>query len=518
MLVMPTIGMAETFSIERLAPMIRDNQRLVKLFPENGFRANNKRLVKKYPGGTLVLSGAESPASLSSRPVRWAIIDELDRCPLVAGGEGDVVSLVTARTKNFYNRKIALFSTPTNKAGSVIHREFLASDQRFYMVGCPHCGHRQRLVWKNLKWETEGEGDDKTALPETAIYACEKNGCVIEERHKREMLAGGEWVATAESKVRGYHISELYSPFRKWSELVQEFVEKKDNPEQLKTFVNLVLGEVFEDRRDAPPWKEIQQKYAGKYKRGIVPEKNSILFAGGDAQKDRIEVEIVAYGPRLRSWSVDLKVIYCDPSLPESWVAVQALLDADYPVEGGGTKKIAIMAVDTGYETHAVYAFGRNNPTRVMCVKGQAGPFPRIASPTYQDINFMGRKIANGARLFRIGVDSYKSEVYSWLRVEPGAPCSMSFPEGYDDEYYQQLTAEEVKITRKRTGHVRAEWVKARERNEALDCRVYARAASMLYGIDHMSDEHWQQIQNEHVTKKPAPAQPKKRGSTGIKL
>ncbi len=44
-------------------------------------------------------------------------------------------------------------------------------------------------------------------------------------------------------------------------------------------------------------------------------------------------------------------------------------------------------------------------------------------------------------------------------------------------------------------GYRRHEWQKMRERNEALDCRVYARAAAGRVGIDRFHEKHWADLE-----------------------
>jgi phage terminase large subunit GpA-like protein len=41
----------------------------------------------------------------------------------------------------------------------------------------------------------------------------------------------------------------------------------------------------------------------------------------------------------------------------------------------------------------------------------------------------------------------------------------------------------------------RLEWQKLRERNEALDCRVYARAAAWIAGADRWSEARWADLE-----------------------
>ena len=44
-------------------------------------------------------------------------------------------------------------------------------------------------------------------------------------------------------------------------------------------------------------------------------------------------------------------------------------------------------------------------------------------------------------------------------------------------------------------GFARLEWQKLRERNEALDARVYARAAAWIAGADRWSEARWADLE-----------------------
>jgi phage terminase large subunit GpA-like protein len=48
---------------------------------------------------------------------------------------------------------------------------------------------------------------------------------------------------------------------------------------------------------------------------------------------------------------------------------------------------------------------------------------------------------------------------------------------------------------RTKRGFARLEWQKLRERNEALDCRVYARAAAWIAGADRWPEARWADLE-----------------------
>ena len=117
----------------------------------------------------LTIVGANAPSGLASRPIRLLLCDEVDRYPFSAGAEGDPVNLAKKRTVTFWNRKIVLVSTPTNKGASRIEAAFEESDQRRYWVPCPACGAEQLLTWGQVKWDKDENGSHR---PETARYHC----------------------------------------------------------------------------------------------------------------------------------------------------------------------------------------------------------------------------------------------------------------------------------------------------------------------------------------------------------
>jgi phage terminase large subunit GpA-like protein len=160
--VQPTVELAKRFSQQRIDPLIEESPRLrEKVAPTRSRDAGNTVLSKEFPGGILVMTGANSAVGLRSMPVRYLFLDEVDAYPPSADDEGDPVALAEARTRTFsWRRKVFLASTPTIKGLSRIEREYEASDQRRYFVPCPHCGEKQRLKFEWLRWQ---KGQPETA-------------------------------------------------------------------------------------------------------------------------------------------------------------------------------------------------------------------------------------------------------------------------------------------------------------------------------------------------------------------
>jgi phage terminase large subunit GpA-like protein len=152
--VQPTVELAKRFSQQRVDPLIEDSPALrEKVAPARARDSGNTVLSKEFPGGILVLTGANSAVGLRSMPARYLFLDEVDAYPASADEEGDPVALAEARTRTFaWRRKVLLGSTPTIQGLSRIEHEYQASDQRRFFVPCPHCGAMQWLRFERLRW------------------------------------------------------------------------------------------------------------------------------------------------------------------------------------------------------------------------------------------------------------------------------------------------------------------------------------------------------------------------------
>ncbi len=496
LVIQPTLEDARGFSKDNLQPMIRDNPVLAELVHEDPTEgAGNTMLQMRYPGGVISLIGANSGTGLRRISRRFIASDEMDAYPTLIG-EGDVIKLAQKRSEYYFNRRFLGGSTPLIAGLSRIEAAYEEGDARKYFVPCPHCGHEAPFVFR-------GEGGHSMKWPEgnpaEAFFACQLNGCVIEEKDKRAIIERGEWRATKVGLPghRSYHIwaALSYSPGATWAHIAAEFVEAKGNPERLRVFVNTTLGETWKQQGDAPDWERLYQ-LREHYPVGTVPEGVKFLTAGVDVQKDRFVFEVVGWAAGKESWSIDSGVIPADTSNEGEWSKLDAILNGAYSIgDGGASLAVRMLAVDSGYNTQMVYGWARNKVGRVIAIKGSSTARTLISAPTAVDVTHNGRRIARGCKVWPLGVDIAKAELYGWLRLQPptkesGAP----YPHGYchfpelGEDYFKQLTGEHLVTTQKRTGYARHEWqlIPGRE-NHYLDCRVYARAAAAVVGLDRMA-------------------------------
>jgi len=489
LIVQPTLDDAQGYSKDEIAPMCRDTPVLDGLIADAKSRSSNNTILKKnFPGGVMSIVGANSARGFRRLTVRVVFFDEVDGYPPTAGQEGDQIQLGIKRTDTFWNRKIVLGSTPTIKGFSRIETSFNESDQRYFHVPCPFCDHMQVLKFSQVKWP-ENE-------PNKAKYECVECKNRIPASKKRWMCDRGEWRASKPFKGHaGFHISALYSysPNAAWGKIAEEFLEVKDDPERLKTFINTTLGETWEERGDQPEWVDLQNR-CEPYSIMTVPLGGLMLTAGVDIQKNRLAAAVYAWGRGEECWLVYWGELFGDPARDEVWTQLDTLLNHSFRHSSGAEMQIISSAIDTGYHTQEAYNYCRKHAPKAMAVKGSAqANRPILGRPSDQDIFWNGQKIKNGVQLWPIGTDTAKSTIYSRLKThEPGPRC-FHWPIGIDEDYFQQLTAEK-QVTRYIKGFPKREWVKTRPRNEALDVTVYAYAAAIRAGLMRMD---WDAMEKE---------------------
>lgn len=475
MVMQPTLDMGQTFSKDRLAPMLRDTPRLTDKVDTKSRYAGNTILKKNFPGGHVTIVGANSASSLASRPIKVLLADEVDRYPASAGTEGDPLSLAQKRQTTFWDKKTVMVSTPVIKDQSRIEKEFNHSTREEWNVPCPECGHYQPLVW-------EGVVFDKDNPQGEVRYRCERCGVLSTERQWKDQSINGKFVPeNPDAEARGFHLNTLASTFCGWNEIVQKFIIAKEqldqgNPEGMKVWVNTELGEPWEEQGEHVDETELfnrREIYDAE-----VPEDVLVLTAGVDVQDDRFEVEVVGWGVGKESWGIRYQKIFGDMLKDQVWEDLDNFLLSTFHKKDGTALRIIATCIDSGgHHTDQVYRFTKKRyERRVFAIKGKGGAeVPYIRNPT----------TSNRVKtpLFIIGVDAGKSMLYQRLKVESKGPNYCHFPAneeaGYTETYFKGLTSEKM-VVRFRKGRSVVVWeVKdsAHKRNEPLDLRNYATAA-----------------------------------------
>ena len=484
LMVEPTVDVAKRVSRQRLAPMIRETPALrARIRDARSRDSGNTTLVKEFQGGMMILTGANSAAGLRSMPIRYLFCDEIDEYPEDVDGQGDPMMLAEKRTSNFSRRKRFKVSTPTIKMLSRVEREMAHSDYRRFFVPCPHCSNMDWLRWENIQFTDHN--------PETARLLCIACKQLIEERHKTWMMDHGEWRSTAvgDGKTVGFHLSSLYSPlgWKSWPACVDEFLKAKENTELLKTWVNTVLGETWEEQGDviaATGLAARREVYPAEVPAGVA-----VLIGAVDVQINRLECQIMGFGTDEEAWLIEHEVFWGDPGQGadaatgiDVWAQADEFLLRPRKHESGAEITPAIAFVDSGAHTDSVYDFvepRQHARRRVFAVKGvEYLSKPGLVSE--------GSTKRARIRLFTIATFAVKDRLFSRLKIRQPGPGFIHLPEqpavddsgkrnqGCTEEYLEQLVGEKkITIRNKRTRTRKMLYVKTYHRNEALDLTVY---------------------------------------------
>jgi phage terminase large subunit GpA-like protein len=350
-----------------------------------------------------------------------------------------------------------------------------------------------------MKW-TDGDA-------ETARYACiecaalntehawKSRNYAPRERGASELEAKADglahWVPTAQGEpgVASWLFTALAAPigWRPWPNLVREWLEAQADEEKLKTFINNVLGECYQDKVRSDIGAEQLQQRAEQYDPMTCPQGGLVCTAGVDTQDNRLAVVIRAWGRGEESWGIWHGEIYGNPSAPETWGKLRELLGAPIKHASGQVMRVDAVAVDAGgHHGEDVYAFCRDAQLRGLhwfAIRGAKGyDAPKLGRPKKIDFTWRGQAVPGGAELRFVGTQSIKNLIDGRLRLsKPGGGC-YHFPLAFEADYYKQLRSERREWRRDMQGHKSLWWVKGNERNEAWDCEVYNFAA-YLYAM-----------------------------------
>jgi hypothetical protein len=513
MVIQPTDGALSDFNREKLQPAIEGSKALAAKVAAQTSRSatGSTTYSKRFPGGSLTLAIASSPADLRSKTIKKMVRDEIDEYPDDLDGQGSPLKLSEGRLTSFLAQgdwKLIDISTPTVKGASKIDERFEEGDQRFWRVPCPHCTQENgkpsefTFEWgENFRFSRE--------YPHNAHYVAPCCGSVIEAHEKASLVRKGRWAPTVEEPGRfpSYHFDALSSPFVPWDHVAKEWIDAGEDPTKLKAFWNLWLGLAYEIKGDAPDHELLYARREDGLVRGQVPPGGLMLVGAADVQMRGIWWEVKALGLRRESWVVDAGYLDGDTSSPTG-SAFEALrdqvLNRDWPDAWNRKRALDAFGIDSGYQSHAVYGWVRsvqrlNRAGRdvVYAVKGADGwGRPAIGSPALVDIRLDGRKIKKGCKLWTIGTWPLKGAFYEDLRKQR---TDTGTPEGFhhfgawlDMAFFRQITAEYLTDEMLR-GKPRRVWkIRASERdNHWLDTEVYIAALAEHLGVQRMTSDEW---------------------------
>lgn len=477
MMVYPTDTIAKFASDKRVQPMIKSVKSINDKFYEN-----SKLLELDFNNGNyMVLVGANSPSSLSSRSIKYLFFDEIDKYPAFAGKEADPIKLATERTKTFVDKKIVMVSTPTVESGNIWQAFMSANERRQYYVPCPHCGVSQVLKFKQIKWPEE-HNDNADMIRDTAYYECEHCGERIYDKHKMEMLRSGEWRAVNESqsKVRSvsYHLSSIYSPWVTFGDVAYEFKNSKGTPATLMNFINSWLAE---------PWKSSKTKSTqnleftqSNYPCGVVPDKAVLLIASVDVQLDHFWWEVRAYAQGVKSYLID----YGQAS---TWGDLEEIIiNREYPSEYGEARQVMKAGIDSGFRTDEVYQFCSRFPEVCIPIKGSSNHSTMAAPYTMTSLE---KGVVGGLKLYVLNTDYWKDFIFARMIRPADEDGTIHLYKECPQEYSDHLRSEEKQEIRNvKTGAVTVQWkpLTSHPVNHLLDTCTYNAAVADIAGVKYL--------------------------------
>jgi phage terminase large subunit GpA-like protein len=479
LVVQPTVELAEAFSTDRLAPMLRDSPHLRAKVADPRARDSQNTLRRKgFKGGYVAIGGANSAASLSGRPVRVVLLDDVDRYPSSAGTEGNPLQLAIARTSGFWNRKVVIISSPGTRGVSHIEREMLQSTCEHWYLPCPECGAMQVLMFERIDF------DDLT-------HSCVE--CPARSLKFRWLQGRGEFRAHRpfddhgrKVTTRGFYVSGLYNPWLEWDVLRDEFVlaaraNEEGDVEPLKAFNNTRLGKLHEEQGSKVQidlYDTRREEFAAEVPQGVL-----VITAGADVQDQSLHCDVIGWGAGFENWHLDYLTIPGDPRTDEPWEALdEAVFNRVFTTFDGKKMRVRRMCIDSSFASDYVYAYTKARQPRCIAIKGMGG----LGKPAICALTFSK---SNRCLIASIGVDTLKEEIMNRLNVSVVGAGFCHYPKsdfegepinGYDVDYFEGLRAES-RITKSKYGFKTYVWTKrVSQRNESWDCFVYALAATRL--------------------------------------
>lgn len=485
MIVYPSDDLAKDISNDKLKPAFRLIPEVKTLFQENA----SKELRLKFRTMVLYLRGSGSPAKLASKEIKYLFFDEIDKMEGASRKEASPYSLALERTKTYRpQEKVFACSTPTLKTNYIWELHENADEVKHYFVPCPHCGEMIELKWKQIRFQKD-EGNEMSPADRaaTAVYVCQKCGCVIEDGDKPEMLRKGKWITVTKhgngkTKSVGYWISSLYSIFLKWSDIAEEYLKSKDDPEKKQNFKNSWLAEPWEDTKLITSEDLVMERQA-QQPEYLVPAWARMLTGGVDVQETSFYYTVRAFGDHVTSQNIT-------HGQALGFREIERIMNSEFETEDGRKMIVNLALIDSGYQPDETYDFCVNNSDWALPCKGSSNPMKdhykiskvdRISSKAY------------GMQLVLVDGDQYKDFIASRMRRENGEGSWMVY-QGCDEEYAQQVTSEHKVFVKARNGTRRLRWVKKHSHadNHYLDCEVYAMAAAEMRGVRRLHLEQYE--------------------------
>jgi phage terminase large subunit GpA-like protein len=501
MYIHPTDDNAVRWSKLKLKPMLRSTPSISKLFPERSRDGGDSILFKERADGrgSILISGANSPASLSQVSMSKQVQDDLSKWSPNEAGDPEQQADSRSRAHEF--AKLFKISTPLVMPGCKISRNYEGGSQEEYHVPCPHCDHMHALEWGNMLANLDEDH------PELAHFTCPECEVEINEHHRRDMVRGGKWVAKnpqALRQHRSFYLWSAYAPLQSWARIAEEWLKAKGDPASERVFLNDTVGLAYEEKGEAPPWEELKKRSnESELPRGRPPMWGVVLTLGIDCQKDRVEWQLIAWGRENRRHVVDVGVITGHISEDATRTGLNNLLAQNWKHAAGRVLQIDLAAIDGNAWTEDVWDWVKKHPaSKVIMVRGVGSEAAPLLARVKRERDRKGKLIAYSRRFYNFATSVLKMALYRNVsKIDPMERGFVGFARGLEDEYFRQLTAEHRKAVKRRDGFIDYKWVKDdNQANEALDTMLQAEAAAIRLNLRILPDREWDRLEKERAT------------------
>lgn len=534
---LPTDDDSDSICKTEIEPMFDDVKILKKVFPEHLKRSKGNTLkIKKFLGSLLHLLGGKAAKNYRRITVSKAKLDEIDGFDQQIENSSDPVTLAFKRLEGATFPKMVIGSTPRIKGLSHVEgRSLMAQAFMQYHIDCPHCQSEITLEWggrdvphgfkfNSTEFENGADGDVQhickvcgVGMTQADYFSVWRFGRWVSKcgqyRYNHET---GFWFNANNEPIKAprhvaAHIWTAYSPQTTWVQIVREFLQavkkrKAGDKGPLIGFVNETLGETWEDDDTEKLEVDVLKERAEPYALGTVPRGGLVIVCGTDVQKNRFEVVTYAIGRGEEKWVIDYQVILADPSQEKEWEKLDDyLLNTTFTHEMGQTMRIEAVGIDMmGSYTHQGYNFVRHRSSRAYAktygVRGDPQPGRPISGrATLQDVNFGGKTIKGGVKLWYVGADTAKDLLHGRLGITVAGPGYIHFSQDLPEDFYKQLTSE-MRVLQKTVNGYIYRWIKPNNaRNEVLDCSVYALFVTYRLGLQHYTEKMWAKLEQSFV-------------------
>ncbi|MEI6560383.1 MAG: terminase gpA endonuclease subunit, partial [Rhodospirillaceae bacterium] len=410
----PTDGNAKKWKRNKFKKMVDASPALTRIMQPDSARSGNSAMYwsRRDGRGYLQLAGANSPSQLSMDSYPIAIHDDISKW-LADNGSGDPEVQADSRTKAFLTTggKILKISTPDVLPGCRITRAWERGTRERYHVPCPHCDGFQALEWSTMLSCLD------EANPDDAHFTCIHCGGKIEERHREAMNRRGQWVAEHPgAETISVYLWAAYSPLESWANLAKAWLRAKGNPEAERSFLNDNIGQAYQTATEAPDWQSVKDRAeAAGLPRGVVPLGMFMVTVGCDCQIDRIEFQVVAWGPKLQRVVIDWGIIHHHVSTEAAHRDLTALVGRTWPDAFAGQRPADCLAIDAGAWRDDVFAWTKRAPSsRVIVTKGARGDAAPPLTRVKQERKADGTLVQTQKKWFLVGVSGLKASLHAY--------------------------------------------------------------------------------------------------------